>query len=184
MIFPVSTGFMNPRRGYSRVMGVLLFVRTALPVDCLVAAPSAANAHAVSGIGLDSTNCSKNRRAVAASPTKVPCSRGSSSRCRRRVSMSRVTCPVQIAKALEGATSGRQYGQAHKALAERGIIGSAPRSCVAPMLSTSPIPHEDCNEHLAAVYAELRRRAHEAMKGLPPGQTIQPTALVHEAYAT
>lgn len=38
-------------------------------------------------------------------------------------------------------------------------------------------------EHLASVYDELRRRAHEAMKSLPPGQTIQPTALVHEAYA-
>ena len=41
----------------------------------------------------------------------------------------------------------------------------------------------ESDEHLAAVYAELRRRAHEAMKGLPPGQTLQPTALVHEAYA-
>lgn len=35
---------------------------------------------------------------------------------------------------------------------------------------------------LAAVYSELRRRAVEAMKHLPPGQTLQPTALVHEAY--
>ncbi|MEM0984503.1 MAG: ECF-type sigma factor [Planctomycetota bacterium] len=37
--------------------------------------------------------------------------------------------------------------------------------------------------HLEAVYDELRRRAHDAMRKLPPGQTIQPTALVHEAFA-
>lgn len=32
------------------------------------------------------------------------------------------------------------------------------------------------------VYCELRRRAAEAMRRLPPGHTIQPTALVHEVY--
>ncbi|MDX2147925.1 MAG: ECF-type sigma factor [Planctomycetota bacterium] len=32
------------------------------------------------------------------------------------------------------------------------------------------------------VYAELRRRAAEATRKLPPGHTIQPTALVHEVY--
>lgn len=35
---------------------------------------------------------------------------------------------------------------------------------------------------LEVVYAELRRRAVDAMRHLPPGQTLQPTALVHEAY--
>ena len=35
---------------------------------------------------------------------------------------------------------------------------------------------------LALVYAELHRMAQTRMKQLPPGQTLQPTALVHEAY--
>ena len=33
-----------------------------------------------------------------------------------------------------------------------------------------------------AVDRELRRMAQARMKQLPPGQTLQPTALVHEAY--
>jgi hypothetical protein len=37
-------------------------------------------------------------------------------------------------------------------------------------------------ELLPAVYAELRRLAAVLSKRLPPGQTLQPTALVHEAY--
>ena len=37
-------------------------------------------------------------------------------------------------------------------------------------------------ELLPAVYAELRRLAAVLSGRLPPGQTIQPTALVHEAY--
>jgi RNA polymerase sigma factor (TIGR02999 family) len=32
------------------------------------------------------------------------------------------------------------------------------------------------------LYSELRNVAHGMMAGLPPGQTLQPTALVHEAY--
>jgi RNA polymerase sigma factor (TIGR02999 family) len=35
---------------------------------------------------------------------------------------------------------------------------------------------------LAAVYAELHQLARARMAHLPPGQTLQPTALVHEAY--
>src|SRR5262249_54828148 len=35
---------------------------------------------------------------------------------------------------------------------------------------------------LRAVYAGLRRRAASRAGRLPPGQTLQPTALVHEAY--
>lgn len=47
-----------------------------------------------------------------------------------------------------------------------------------------PATHrDDTDRYLVAVYEELRRRAREAMKHLPPGHTIQPTALVHEAYA-
>jgi RNA polymerase sigma factor (TIGR02999 family) len=37
-------------------------------------------------------------------------------------------------------------------------------------------------ELLPAVYAELRRLAAALTTGLPPGQTLQATALVHEAY--
>jgi RNA polymerase sigma factor (TIGR02999 family) len=35
---------------------------------------------------------------------------------------------------------------------------------------------------LPLVYAELRRLAHARLARLPPGQTLQSTALVHEAY--
>ncbi len=37
-------------------------------------------------------------------------------------------------------------------------------------------------ELLPAIYSELRRLADELVGRLPPGQTLQPTALVHEAY--
>lgn len=37
-------------------------------------------------------------------------------------------------------------------------------------------------ELLPLVYGELRRLAHIRMAKLPPGNTLQPTALVHEAY--
>ena len=37
-------------------------------------------------------------------------------------------------------------------------------------------------ELLPVVYAELRRLAAAMAGRLPPGQTLQPTALVHEAY--
>jgi RNA polymerase sigma factor (TIGR02999 family) len=37
-------------------------------------------------------------------------------------------------------------------------------------------------ELLPVVYAELRRLAAALASRLPPGQTLQPTALVHEAY--
>jgi RNA polymerase sigma factor (TIGR02999 family) len=35
---------------------------------------------------------------------------------------------------------------------------------------------------LAVIYEELRQLARARMAHLPPGQTLQPTALVHEAY--
>lgn len=38
------------------------------------------------------------------------------------------------------------------------------------------------SELLPLVYADLRALAQRRLAGLPPGQTIQPTALVHEAY--
>ncbi len=37
-------------------------------------------------------------------------------------------------------------------------------------------------EWLPLVYEELRRLAHHKLALLPPGQTLQPTALVHEAW--
>jgi RNA polymerase sigma factor (TIGR02999 family) len=41
---------------------------------------------------------------------------------------------------------------------------------------------QPAEELLPAVYAELRRLAAVLSTQLPPGQTLQPTALVHEAY--
>src|SRR3954451_24190904 len=38
------------------------------------------------------------------------------------------------------------------------------------------------SELMPIVYAELRRLAAALAGRLPPGQTLQPTALVHEAY--
>ena len=38
------------------------------------------------------------------------------------------------------------------------------------------------DELIPYVYGELRRLAQSLMKHTPPGQTLQPTALVHEAY--
>ncbi len=37
-------------------------------------------------------------------------------------------------------------------------------------------------ELLPLLYAELRRLAVARMAKLPPGNTLQPTALVHDAY--
>jgi RNA polymerase sigma factor (TIGR02999 family) len=50
--------------------------------------------------------------------------------------------------------------------------------------SDEPTPEEvqPAAELLPAVYAELRRLAEALTARLPPGQTLQPTALVHEAY--
>ena len=38
------------------------------------------------------------------------------------------------------------------------------------------------DELLPLVYAELRKLAEARLRKLPPGQTLQPTALVHEAF--
>lgn len=40
----------------------------------------------------------------------------------------------------------------------------------------------DANDLMPAVYAELRRLAAHYLRGERPGQTLQPTALVNEAY--
>jgi len=41
---------------------------------------------------------------------------------------------------------------------------------------------EAARDLLPLVYAELRSLARARLRKLPPGQTLQPTALVHEAY--
>jgi hypothetical protein len=43
-------------------------------------------------------------------------------------------------------------------------------------------PTQSAAELLPAVYTELRRLAAALSARLTPGQTLQPTALVHEAY--
>src|SRR3954467_12597151 len=49
--------------------------------------------------------------------------------------------------------------------------------------SPDPTPKETpAAELLPILYAELRRLAATLTARLPPGQTLQPTALVHEAY--
>jgi RNA polymerase sigma factor (TIGR02999 family) len=45
-----------------------------------------------------------------------------------------------------------------------------------------PLKESSAAELLPVVYAELRRLATALSGHLPPGQTLQPTALVHEAY--
>lgn len=53
-----------------------------------------------------------------------------------------------------------------------------------PPHSTPPTgsPALQSGDLLPVMYKELRRLAGSLVGGLPPGQTLQPTALVHEAY--
>src|SRR3954468_20176660 len=46
----------------------------------------------------------------------------------------------------------------------------------------SPVDKQPAADLLPEGYAELRRRAASLSRRLQPGQTLQPTALVHEAY--
>src|SRR5262245_26373799 len=46
----------------------------------------------------------------------------------------------------------------------------------------TPVNETPAAELLPVLYAELRRLAASRTARLPPGQTLQPTALVHEAY--
>jgi RNA polymerase sigma factor (TIGR02999 family) len=59
-----------------------------------------------------------------------------------------------------------------------GMSESSPDSISDP----TPVPHQPAGELLPVVYAELRRLAAALTGKLQPGQTLQPTALVHEAY--
>jgi RNA polymerase sigma factor (TIGR02999 family) len=51
-----------------------------------------------------------------------------------------------------------------------------------PNQDPSPGGHQPAAELLPELYAELRRLAAALTARLQPGQTLQPTALVHEAY--
>src|SRR6476619_3028255 len=46
----------------------------------------------------------------------------------------------------------------------------------------APVEKQPASDLLPDVYAELRRLAAALSGRLQPGQTLQPTALVHEAY--
>jgi RNA polymerase sigma factor (TIGR02999 family) len=51
-----------------------------------------------------------------------------------------------------------------------------------PYEDERPKPKQPAAELLPVLYAELHRLAVALTARLPPGQTLQPTALVHEAY--
>ena len=53
---------------------------------------------------------------------------------------------------------------------------------VSKILSTAATNPSATEELLPLVYEELRRLARDQLAGETPGQTLQPTALVHEAY--
>src|SRR5262249_42207530 len=73
-------------------------------------------------------------------------------------------------------------GRCHDFLLFRELDRPEDRAMVEPE-NIGPAPEKQpAAELLPVVYTELRRLA-EALSGrLPPGQTLQPTALVHEAY--
>lgn len=60
---------------------------------------------------------------------------------------------------------------------------SLPNNDVTAILHAAQAGDQDAAARLLPlVYTELRKLAHARMDKLPPGQTLQPTALVHEAY--
>lgn len=50
------------------------------------------------------------------------------------------------------------------------------------LADTAPKEYLSTDELLAVLYSELRALARARLRSLPPGQTLQATALVHEAY--
>ena len=50
------------------------------------------------------------------------------------------------------------------------------------LMSISEGDRDALNQLFPIVYAELRARAHRQLRHMRPGDTLQPTALVHEAY--
>ena len=62
-------------------------------------------------------------------------------------------------------------------------MAKKPASDVTAILRAAQAGDRDAAARLLPlVYDELRKLAHSRMARLPPGQTLQPTALVHEAY--
>lgn len=50
------------------------------------------------------------------------------------------------------------------------------------LADAAPKEHLSTDELLGVLYSELRALAQARLRSLPPGQTLQATALVHEAY--
>jgi RNA polymerase sigma factor (TIGR02999 family) len=62
-------------------------------------------------------------------------------------------------------------------------MNDEPDSRVTPLLKAAQAGDREATEQLlAVVYDELHALAKARMARLPPGQTLQPTALVHETY--
>ena len=62
-------------------------------------------------------------------------------------------------------------------------MSGAPENEVSALLQAAQAGDREVPARLLpVVYAELRRLARDRLAQLPPGQTLQPTALVHEAY--
>ena len=53
----------------------------------------------------------------------------------------------------------------------------------APHWGSAPTDPGAASDLLPLIYVQLRELARARMAGLPPGQTLEPTALVHEAFA-
>lgn len=60
--------------------------------------------------------------------------------------------------------------------------GEAPQPVSRILEKVSDGDPEAAGDLLPLVYAELRKLARDRLRHLPPGQTLQATALVHEAY--
>lgn len=63
-----------------------------------------------------------------------------------------------------------------------GITPGPENRAMADTSDKTPQPIQPADQLLPEVYAELRRLAAALTGKLQPGQTLQPTALVHEAY--
>ena len=62
-------------------------------------------------------------------------------------------------------------------------MSGAPENEVSALLQAAQAGDREAPARLLpVVYSELRRLAQDRLAQLPPGQTLQPTALVHEAY--
>jgi RNA polymerase sigma factor (TIGR02999 family) len=62
------------------------------------------------------------------------------------------------------------------------MTDSAPKAVTQLLRDLAAGDDQAADSLLPLVYTELRRLAKSRMAKLPPGQTLQPTALVHEAY--